>query len=50
MQNMRNLQGQFVGVHFLTDFLKPLRDSICLNSEGKRSQIFGPKNDILSLP
>ena len=42
--------GQFIGAHPPIFFLHSVGDTICFNSVGKMSHIFGPKLDIFSEP
>ena len=50
MYDLHSLHGQFSGSHFLISFLKACNDASFLNSFETIFQIFGPKNEILSVP
>ena len=50
MQILQSLQGQFSAFHFLTLFLKVFNLSLSLESLGRMSHIFGPKNEKHLLP
>ena len=50
MYDLHSLHGQFSGSHFLISFLKACNDVSFLNSFETIFQIFGPKNEILSVP
>ena len=49
MYDLHSLHRQFSGSHFLISFLKACNVSF-LNSFGTIFQIFGPRNEILSVP
>ena len=44
------MQGQFTGLHFFKATLKLFKLGKSLEVSGNISQIFGPKNDKLSVP
>ena len=50
MYDSHSLHGQFSGCHFFISFLKASKDVSFLNSFGTIFQIFGPRNEILSVP
>ena len=49
MCDLRILHRQFSGCHFLISFLKASNDDSFVNSQGTIFQIFGPRNEILSV-
>ena len=49
MYDLHSLRGQFSGFHFLSSFFKACNDVPFLNSLGTIFQIFGPRNEILSV-
>ena len=50
MYDLHSLHGQFSGSHFLISFLKACNNVSSLNSLGTIFHIFGPRNEILSVP
>ena len=50
MYDLHSQNGQFSGYHFLITFLKAFNEISFLNSSGTIFQIFGPRNEILSVP
>ena len=50
MYDLHSLHGQVLGCQFLISFLKTSNDVSFLNSLGRIFQIFGPRNEILSVP
>ena len=50
MYDLHSLHGQFSGSHFSVSFLKACNDVFFLNSLGTIFQIFGPINQIFSVP
>ena len=50
MYDLHSLHGQFSSCHFLISFLKACNDVSFLNSLETIFQIFGLRNEILSVP
>ena len=50
MYDLHSPHGQILGCHFLISFLKASNDAFFLNSLGTIFQIFGLRNEILSVP
>ena len=47
---LHNLHGQLSGFQILISFLKTSKVSMFYSFSGSITHIFGPKNDILSVP